>query len=321
MFNKIKEMLQNNIQLNQTIILTFLLFVWVEFYDLNISYLEIFVTFSTVILLDAFFIKFRTWKWSFPFSWVNPWFWISFFLRSSDLILYVFAWILAIVWKNVFRINWRHFFNPSNMGVFLTLVLFPQFAWINTLQWGNYNWSITWTYLFALIVVFILGVWISLRVKKFFNFTFLYDLILPFFLLHSILFFIIPYSEDWSSYITFFSVSFFIFLFYMITDPKTVPEKSKNRVFYSISIVLTFYILQFFINEWYAILGSLFFNTLLLPYVWKVEKNTNNKTIDKSISFYLILISFMLVSLLILINLYGRPDLVFDNVCNQLICK
>jgi hypothetical protein len=57
----------------------------------------------------------------------------------------------------------------------------------------------------------------------------------------------------------------------MISDPKTVPEKSFSRFLYSINIVLTFYVLQFFINENYAILGSLFFNTIQLPIIWYLE--------------------------------------------------
>ena len=103
----------------------------------------------------------------------------------------------------------------------------------------------------------------------------------------------------------------------MFTDPKTVPKTSLVRVFYSISIVFTFYFLQFFINENYSILWALFLNTLLLPIVWNTEKLKSSK----AVVLYLILISIILISLVILIYLNGRPDLVFDNLCNQIICK
>jgi len=321
MFDKIKDLLKNNIQVNQTIILSFILIIWVHFYNLDISYLEISFIFLSVIILDLFFIKFNTGKWIFPFSWLNAWFWIAFFLRSSDLIIYFFAALLAIVWKHIFKVNWKHFMNPSNMGVFLVLVLFPQYAWINSLQWWNYTGIISYEYILIFILVFLLWIFISLRVYKFFKFTYLYDLILPFFLLHSILFFIIPYYETFSIYLQFFNVSFFIFTFFMLTDPKTVPKKSLTRVFYSFSIVLTFYILQFFINEGYSILWALFINTLLLPLVWKLEQYSINKFITKSIVFYLLLLWLMIISILVLVNIYPRPDLVFDNLCNQLICR
>jgi len=321
MFDKVKDLLKNNIQVNQTIILSLILFIWIQFYNLDISYIEVSFIFLVVIILDLLFIKYNKGEWMFPYSWLNAWFWIAFFLRSTDLIIYAFAAILAIVWKNIFRVEWRHFMNPSNMWVFLTLVLFPQFAWINTLQWWNYTGIITYNYILVSVLVVLLWIFISLRVYKFFKFSYLYDLILPFFILHSILFFIIPYYEDFSVYVMFFNVSFFIFTFFMLTDPKTVPKKSLTRVFYSFSIVLTFYILQFFINEGYSILWALFLNTLLLPLVWKLEQYIINKYITESIVFYLILLWLMILSIIVMINIYPRPDLVFDNLCNQLICK
>lgn len=321
MIMKIIELIKSNIQLNQTIILWFLLLVWVEYYNLNISYLEIFITFFTVILLDLFFLKQNTWKWIFPFSWVNAWFWISFFLRSEDLVIYIFAWILAIVWKNTFKVDWKHFMNPSNMAVFLCLVLFPQYAWINTLQWWNYSGEISFSYLISLILVIVLGFFISFRVFKFFKFNYIFDLILPFLILHSILFFIIPYSENISWYIEFFSVSFLIFTFFMLTDPKTVPKKSIIRFLYTISIVISFYLLQFFINEWYAILWSLFINTLLLPIIWKLERNNIKEKSIWIYAFYLILLPFEVILLYYFIMYFWQPDLLFDNVCWQLFCK
>ena len=319
--NKILELLKNNIQINQTLVLSFLLVIWVEFYSLNISYVEILVTFLTVIILDLFFIKINSWKWIFPFSGVNAWFWISFFLRSEDIIIYIFAWLLAIVWKNIFQIGGRHFMNPSNMWVFLTLILFPQFAYINTLQWWNYSWEISISYWISLLLVLILGIFISLRVFKIFQFNYLVDLILPFLLAHSLLFFVIPFYENIYGYVEFFSVSFLIFTFFMITDPKTVPQKSINRILYSISMVFSFYILQFFINESYSLLGSLFVNTLLLPIIWSLEtKYIKNKSRDIYI-FYLILLLFEIFLMSYLLLHYWQPDLLFDNVCGQLFCK
>lgn len=314
--------MKNNIQLNQTIILSLLLLVWIEFYSLNISYLEIFTTFFTVILLDSIFLKRRTWKWTFPFSWVNIWFWIAFFLRSGDLILYIFAWLLAVIWKNIFKVDGKHFMNPSNMWVFLTLILFPKYSWINTLQWWSYSGDFWYKYFLVLFIVFIFWLFILNKVKKIFKYNYLFDLVLPFIVLHSLLFFIIPYNESFTSFRLFFSVSFFIFTFFMLTDPKTVPRKGITRVFYSFSIVFTFYILQFFINEWYSLLWALFFNTLLLPFIWNNEiKHTLSNKASNSIIYYLIIIFIQILLVLIFIKIFGQPDLLFNNLCNQLFCK
>ncbi len=320
---KIKDILKNNIQVSQTIVLIMLLVIGIEFYWLNINYLKISVIFLTVMIFDAIFIKMKSWKWSFPYSWINAWFWISFFLRSDELIIYFVAWLLAIAWKNLIRINWRHFFNPSNMWVLLVLILFPHYTWINTLQWWNYTWVINMKYILIIITILIFWAFITYRVYKFFKYKYFIDYLLPFFILHIILFFTIPYYESINSALLFFSVSFFIFMFHMISDPKTVPEKSISRFIYSINIVLSFYVLQFFINEAYALIASLFVNTIQLPIIWYYEKN--NKKVKWKYPFYLVyllLVSlFMILLISYLINIFWRPDLVFDNVCNQLICK
>lgn len=318
---KITKLFSNNIQTNQTLILSLILFVWVYFYNLNISPWEISLTFFTVIILDFLFIKLNSGEYKIPYSWVNAWFGICFFLRSEDSIIYVFAWLLAIVWKHVFLSNQRHFMNPSNMAVFLSLVLFPQYAWVNTLQWWNYSWVVDSSYILALCCIVAFGFFMTRRVKKKFSYNYAFDLILPFFVLHSILFFTIPFYENVHGYIEFFSISFIIFTFFMMTDPKTVPEKSWSRVLYAFSMVLLFYILQFFINESYAILGALFFNTLMLPYIWKLEKETWEKLGTKLLNFYLILLVFEVWFIGYLLGIYWQPDLLFDNVCGQLFCK
>lgn len=320
---KTKDILKNNIQVSQTIVLISLLVLWIEFYWLNINYLKISVIFLTVMIFDAIFIKMKSWKWSFPYSWINAWFWISFFLRSDELIIYFMAWLLAIAWKNLIKINWRHFLNPSNMWVLLVLILFPHYTWINTLQWWNYTWVVNTKYILIIITILIFWAFITYRVYKFFKYKYFVDYLLPFFILHLIFFFTIPYYESINSALLFFSVSFFIFMFHMISDPKTVPEKSISRFIYSINIVLSFYILQFFINEAYALIASLFINTIQLPIIWHYEQN--NKKVKWKYPIYvvyLLLVSlFMILLITYLINIFWRPDLVFDNVCNQLICK
>lgn len=310
----------SNVQHYQTTILSCVLFIGVYFFGLDISILEILVVFFTVISLDYVFINgFRIWKkCTIPYSWVNAAFGICFFLRSEDVVIYLFAAILAISGKHVLTIWGRHFFNPSNMWVFVSLLLFPQYTWVNTLQWGNYTWRAEPKYYFMLAFVIGLWIFISTRVKKILKYEYLLSYLLPFFVLHSILFFIIPFHESLSSYFIFFNVSFFIFIFFMISDPKTVPNTALSRVLYSFIIVLHFYVLQFFINENYSILGSLFVSTLLLPLIWFLESKRNKKYLYSFLTFYNIL---MMIVIAFCVSLYWQPDLVFDNVCNQPVCK
>ncbi len=308
------NILKSNIQLNQTLFLSTILLTWVQFFKLDISYLEIFTTFWVVILLDLFFKKFNTWKFSFPYSWVNAWFGISFFLRTEELILYIFAALLAIVWKNTIKIKGRHFMNPSNMAVFLVLVLFPNYSWTNPLQWGQ-SVSIE-SYFFIFILVLVLWFLILSRLKQILNFSF-YDLVLSFFITHLLLFLFITQESSINSFYLFFNVSFFIFIFFMLTDPRTNLETRPFRILYWSLVAISFYILQFYINENYSLLWSLFFMTLSLPLFRYLEKYNNNKSIFISLIFS----SIMLLLLCVSIYNNWKADLLFDNRCNMLICK
>ncbi|MCH2188332.1 hypothetical protein MK079_00695 [Candidatus Gracilibacteria bacterium] len=309
--------LLSNIQTNQTLILSGILSIGVIWYGLDITVFEILLTFSTVIVLDLLLHAYRTGKWVFPYSGVNAGFGISFFLRSDDAIIYVLAGALAIFGKHFFLVAGKHFLNPSNMAVFLTLMLFPGYTWVNTLQWGNYTGQLSTSYIILLVCVFLLGLFMCLRVFQIFGFRSVYDYILPFLLAHGIAFFTIASGENMTTAAVFFSISFFIFTFFMITDPKTIPKTSLFRSVYAIGLVVNFYILQFFMNENYALLGSLFMGTLLLPVIWKLEAIKSRSIQRKCLILYL---SVLLCLLAFLVFAFGRPDLAFDNICNQRVC-
>lgn len=306
-----------NIQVHQTIILSSILLIWVVFFQLDISYIEIALTFSTVIGLDFLLTRYNSGKYVFPYSGVNAWFGISFFLRSDDAIVYIFAGFLAIFGKHYITSAGKHFLNPSNMAVFATLMLFPWLTWVNALQWGNYTGQLWPSYIVLLAGVFLLGCFMCLRVYQSFKMSYIYDYVLPFLLLHVLAFFTIPRAENLTTAAVFFSISFFIFMFFMMTDPKTVPKTSLVRSWYAAALVGNFYVLQFLVNENYALLGSLFFNTLLLPCIWKLEATKSRASLAKYLILWLII---LLLLLCILLHIYGRPDLWFNNICNQQTC-
>jgi len=321
MYKKIKDLLINNIQINQTIILISILIIWVEFYWLNLSYVKLLTIFSTTIITDVIFIKIKTWKFHFPFSWLNSWFWISTFLRSDHLIFFFFAWLIAIIWKNLLRIKWRHFFNPSNMWVFTTLILFQNYTWSEALHWWNYLWEVNLKYILVIIIISIFWFIINYRVNCFFKFRYFIDYLAPFFIANIILFFTIPNIINTSTIMEYFNVTFFIFMFYMISDPKTVPWKSISRFLYVINLVIIFYILQFHINYIYALLWSLFISTLQLPIIWHLEKN-NVKRKYNLLNLYLYLITIITVIILLTtIYIYWKPDFIINNLCDNITCN
>jgi len=321
---KKKHFLLDNIQLLQTTVLSIVLLIGVEIYNIYLDYTKIFAIFTTVTLLDALMVRASTGKWRFPYSWVNIGFGLSFFLRTTDIIIYVFAGFLAVMSKYFIQWNGRHFLNPSNIGIVLMLIGFPYYTWVNTFQWGNVTGIIKGEYLAILWLVWIFGSFITYQVYKKFGFKYYLDYFLPFIALHVILFFTIPIGETIIGAYKFFSVSFFIFVFHMISDPKTVPERSSSRVVYAMIMVFMFYILQFYINEFYSLIMSLTCCTLLLPIIWSLEKQEMHifwKKVQRSLIFLLTILLLVISFTYILVQTHGQPRLLFTNVCNQIFCK
>gem|GEM_PF-5607573 len=65
---KKKHFLLDNIQLLQTTVLSIVLLIGVEIYNIYLDYTKIFAIFTTVTLLDALMVRASTGKWRFPYS-------------------------------------------------------------------------------------------------------------------------------------------------------------------------------------------------------------------------------------------------------------
>lgn len=314
--NWIFKVLRTNVQTNQTIILLILLLLGIFYYQINFSLTKLIYVFSSVIGFELLFSRIRDKKWSFPYSGIPAWFGIAFFLRTDTLILYVLAGFLAIASKYIFQIREKHFFNPSNFGVFLVLVFFPWMSWTNPLQWGRIYHGFELNLLYILIVSF--GLFILWRVKINKSLNLLY-IVVPFFITHlSILYYFS--AETITSYHLIYSPSFFIFTFFMITDPQTILVNRISRVLFGWLVAVVFYILQYFINENYSLLASLFLLTMIIPVTQKWDSTIYYKKITFWNVFIFSLFFICLVTIFLLHYRYWIIDLTFDNRCRSLFC-
>jgi len=316
LFSRFFDILRTNVQTNQIVVLISVLLIGIFYFQINFSIEKLLVVFGTTSFFEIIYSRIKYGTWSFPYSGIPAGFGISFFLRTDILILYVLAWFLAISSKYLFRIQDKHFFNPSNFWVFIVLVLFPYVTWTNPLQWWMIHKGFELYLLYFGLIV--LGFFITWRVyvNKWINLLYI---ILPFFITH---FLIVAFltQESWLSYQLIYAPSFFIFTFYMITDPQTVLQNIYSRIAFGSLVAVGFFVLQFFINENYSILASLFICTVFIPIIrFFDEKNIYKKiTIGNVITFFLL---FTLALILYtLVYLYWGIDLVFDNRCRALFC-
>lgn len=306
-----------NPQIYQTIFLMIIINLGINCFGLYLDYTKFLIIFVSTIALDMIFGYIRYRNIRFPYSWVNAWFGISFFLRTDILFLYVLAAFLAISSKYFFQYKWKHFLNPSNFWVFLVLVFFPNISWTNPLQWGKTQPDIA-KLLFIYSLIIILGFLVVWIVNKTIKKNLLW-LVLPFLCVHFIIYNIVAPTETFDSLLKWYTPSFFIFVFFMLTEPMISPESNTSKFWFAICTAVLPYILQYFINENYTHLASLFLMTLTLP-VERYISQQKNSFATKNILYFCIFLLLMII-LGYCICRYWYADLVFENRCRQLFCN
>jgi Na+-transporting NADH:ubiquinone oxidoreductase subunit NqrB len=155
-------------------------------------------------------------------------------LKTNSLSTAALAAFISISSKYILRINGKHIFNPSALGIVAAVVLTGN-AWISPGQWGSGT--------VLLFAVLCLGFIVTTRVQKL-------DTSLAFVTTFGGLLFIrqIVYL-GWPSDFFVQSIStgsVLLFSFFMITDPKTTPNHPTARIVWSILVAaIAFYLITF----------------------------------------------------------------------------
>ena len=159
------------------------------------------------------------------------------------------AAFISIAGKYIFRYRKKHVFNPSALGIAVTILLTGN-AWISPGQWGN-----------DIVIMFgvcCLGFIVVTKVQKLdVSIAFLGTYILLLFA-RQVLYLGWPLDSFIQSITT---GSLLLFGFFMISDPKTTPDHMTARIIWAMLIaVLSFYLTAFkFINAapvWVLILSA-----------------------------------------------------------------
>ena len=204
-----------------------------------------------------------------PFAGLNAGFGIAFFLRTDSLMVYALAGCIAIGTKYILRIDGKHFLNPANIGVASSLLLFQGIAWTSPFQWGIFAQKSIYFWLMAGVVL--AGLFVAWRVLHTRGII-LYDLVLAFIGTHMTLFFFVNASLEWMYILRYYTVGFFVFAFFMITDPQTNLHRSLHRIAYGAAIASISYVwIISGLNAAYAFLFSLTIMTFQLPWLRRWE--------------------------------------------------
>jgi enediyne biosynthesis protein E5 len=188
---------------------------------------------------------------------------LSLLLKTNLLWVAIFAAFISILSKYIIRINGKHIFNPSALGIVAAILLTGK-AWVSPGQWGSG--------IVILFAVFCLGFIVVTKVQ---NLT----ASLSFLGLYAGLIFIrqiIYLGWPMDHYIQSLSTgSLLLFSFFMITDPKTTPNHSLAKILWCAAIAaVAFYLATFkFINA--APIFVLVFAQPLVPLLDKLFKAKN----------------------------------------------
>jgi Na+-transporting NADH:ubiquinone oxidoreductase subunit NqrB len=140
---------------------------------------------------------------------------VGILIRSPAIWPYALCSAISITSKYVLRVNDRHLWNPSNFGISAMLFLAPATVAALSIQWGNNIWP--------MLVIWVLGSIIIWRLKRF-HITFTY--VVSFIAFAFVRSFIT--GHPWLAEVAPITGPMYqLFIFFMITDPKTTVRTSK----------------------------------------------------------------------------------------------
>ena len=175
--------------------------------------LAIVVAIAAELVLGQIFFH----KWLHPASAYISGISVGILVRSPAYWPYALCSLISIMSKYVLRVKGRHIWNPSNFGISVLLFLAPETVASLSIQWGNYLWP--------MLVIWVLGSVIIWRLRRF-HITAIYVVsFLAFALLRSWMI-----NTPWQSEIAPITGPMYqLFIFFMITDPKTTVRSKKGQ--------------------------------------------------------------------------------------------
>jgi Na+-transporting NADH:ubiquinone oxidoreductase subunit NqrB len=182
------------------------------------SYPKTLLAIGTAIGLELVLGRIFFHKWVHPASAYISGISVGILVRSPAFWPYALCAAISITSKYVLRIKGRHIWNPSNFGISVMLFLAAETVATLSIQWGNY--------LLPMLVIWALGSVIIWRLHRF-HITGIYVAsFIAFAFLRSWM-----TGSPWQSEIAPITGPMYqLFIFFMITDPKTTVRTKRGQI-------------------------------------------------------------------------------------------
>jgi Na+-transporting NADH:ubiquinone oxidoreductase subunit NqrB len=177
---------------------------------------------------------------------------LALLLRGDALWVHALASIIAIGSKFLIRVQGKHVFNPSALGI-AVLIFATDHAWVSPGQWGTSLW-------FALLLSFLAMLVLHASKRT--------DIALFYLFCHTGLLLLrawwlgdpiaIPLNQLENG-------SLLLFAFLMISDPRTVPDARLARFLFAATVAVLAHVLAFKFHFRPALYAALIFASFLIP--------------------------------------------------------
>jgi Na+-transporting NADH:ubiquinone oxidoreductase subunit NqrB len=198
------------------------------------SYSKTAVAIAASIAIELMLGRLFFGKWVHPASAYITGISVGILVRSPAFWPYVLCAALSIGSKYVLRLNGRHLWNPSNFGISAMLLLAGDRVGSLNIQWGNYLWP--------MLVIWLLGGFIVHRLHRLHITATYVASFIVFALLRSWL-----NSSPWESELAPITGPMYqLFIFFMITDPRTTVRGRAAQCGVAFTIALLETVLRLF---------------------------------------------------------------------------
>ena len=157
---------------------------------------------------------------------------VGILVRSPAFWPYALCSAISITSKYVIRVKNRHIFNPSNFGICVMLFLAYYAVASLSIQWGNYLWPMA--------VIWTLGCVIIWRLKRFH----ICATYVASFIIFSLVRSLITGHTFWAEVAPLTGPMYQLFVFFMITDPKTTVSTRRGQMIVALLVALAEMILR-----------------------------------------------------------------------------
>jgi len=208
------------------------------------SWSRTFLAIATAILTELVVVRALYGKWPHLASAYVSGISVGILVRSPAFWPYALCAAISIVSKYVLRVGGRHIWNPTNFGVVAMLLLAPDVVAGLSVQWGNNLLPMVFVWMFGTVILYTVG---RLNITVTYVAAFMgLAVVRAWYTGHPVLSEISPITGP----------MYQLFIFFMITDPKTTvgPKWAQSVVVIVIALLeMVFRLMQFVYAPFYAL--------------------------------------------------------------------